>query len=120
VAKLYANENFPQPVVQELRRLGHDLLTVLETGKAEQSWPDHAVLAFARSEGRAVLTLNRKHFIRLHQQDPDHAGIICCTLDPDFTGQAERIHTALSRCPDLRGQLVRINRPGVGSPAVGQ
>lgn len=95
MARLYANENYPQPAVQELRRLGHDLLTVLETGKAEQSWPDQEVLAFARSEGRAVLTLNRKHFIRLHQEDPDHAGIICCTFDPDFTAQAERIHAAL-------------------------
>ncbi len=84
MARLYANENFPQPVVQELRRLGHDVLTVVETGKAEQSWPDEAVLEFARSEGRAILTLNRKHFIKLHQQSPDHAGIVCCTFDPGF------------------------------------
>lgn len=111
MARLYANENFPQPVVQELRRLGHDVLTVVETGKAEQSWPDEAVLEFARSEGRAILTLNRKHFIKLHQQSPDHAGIVCCTFDPGFPGQAGRIHAAVSLCPDLRRQIIRINRP---------
>ncbi|MGH7139327.1 MAG: DUF5615 family PIN-like protein, partial [Pirellulales bacterium] len=34
VARLYANENFPFPVVDELRRRGHDAITVAETGKA--------------------------------------------------------------------------------------
>lgn len=111
MARLYANENFPQPVVQELRRLGHDVLTVLETGKAEQAWPDEAVFDFARSEGRAVLTLNRRHLVRLHQQDPNHAGIVCCTFDQDFAGQAQRIHATITTCNDLRGQLLRVNRP---------
>jgi len=36
VARLYANENFPFPVVQELRRLGHDVLTVMADGRAFQ------------------------------------------------------------------------------------
>jgi hypothetical protein len=31
---------------------------------------------FAISEDRVVLTLNRKDFIRLHKQKPNHAGII--------------------------------------------
>ena len=34
MARLYANENFPLPTVEELRRLGHDVLTVRETGQA--------------------------------------------------------------------------------------
>ena len=37
MAQLYANENFPLPVVEGLRRLGHDVLTSLEAGKAGQS-----------------------------------------------------------------------------------
>ena len=111
MARFYANENFPQPVVLELRRLGHDVLTVVETGKAGQSWPDDAVLALARSAGRAVLTINRKHFIRLHQRDADHAGIVCCTFDPDFAGQAQRIHVAVTARPDLKHQRLRVNRP---------
>ena len=79
MASLYANENFPQPVVEELRRLGHDVLTVRETGKAGQSWPDEAVFEFAISQKRAVLTVNRRHFFRLHHSNPNHAGIIACT-----------------------------------------
>jgi len=111
VARLYANENFPLPVVEALRLLGHDVLTISETGKGGQSVTDLAVLTFAVAEGRAVLTLNRKHFIRLHSTQPEHAGIIVCTFDPDFSGQARRIHTSIVQFAQLSGQLVRINRP---------
>jgi hypothetical protein len=58
-----------------------------------------------------VLTLNRRHFIRLHRENSDHAGIIVCTVDPDFTGQAERIHNAIGESGSLTGQLLRVNRP---------
>jgi hypothetical protein len=47
VARLYANENFPLPVVEILRRLGDDVLTIQDTGRAEQTMPDAAVLAEA-------------------------------------------------------------------------
>jgi predicted nuclease of predicted toxin-antitoxin system len=107
---LYANENFPLQVVEALRRLGHDVLTSLEAGKAGQAVSDTDVLAFAKQKNRAVLTLNRRDFIKLHKLLPDHAGIIVCTQDPDTGRQAERIHqTILSK--SLAGQLLRINRP---------
>ena len=95
MAKLYSNENFPLPVVEELRRLGHDILTIQETGKAEQSFPDEAVLSFAAENERAVLTINRKHFVRLHKKQPNHQGIIVCSFDPDFISQAKRIHASI-------------------------
>ena len=33
MARFYANENLPEPVVFELRRLGHDVLTMRESGQ---------------------------------------------------------------------------------------
>jgi len=111
VARLYSNENFPLPVVEELRRYGHDVLTVLEAGKAEQAIEDQEVLAFSTSLNRTLLTLNRKHFIRLHEDRPSHAGIVVCTYDPDFARQAERIHLILLAHPDPAGKLLRVNRP---------
>jgi hypothetical protein len=111
VARLCSNENFPLPVVEELRRLGHDVLTVREAGNAGQAIPDEDVLAFATSQGRVVLTLNRKHFIKLHRQPQEHAGIIVCTFDPDFVRQAGRIHFVVEAQGDLKGQLLRVNRP---------
>ncbi len=111
MARLYSNENFPLPVVEELRRLGHDVLTIQETGKAEQGVPDEEVLAFATAEGRAVLTLNRKHFIHLHRRQPKHAGLIVCTYNPDFIAQARRIHAVIVLETEVAGKLIRVNRP---------
>ncbi len=34
MAHLYGNENFPLPVVEALRRLGHEVLTSHEAGNA--------------------------------------------------------------------------------------
>lgn len=110
MARLYSNENFPLPVVEALRRLGHDVLTLQETGQAGRAMSDEAVLAFARSEGRTLLTFNRRHFIRLHGEQPDHAGIIVCTYDPDFDALAGRIHRELATTADMAGQLRRVNR----------
>jgi predicted nuclease of predicted toxin-antitoxin system len=110
MAQFYSNENFPLPVVDKLRELGHDVLTIQETGKADQALPDAEVLDFATRENRAVLTLNRLHFIRLHRQQPKHAGIIVCTVDLNFAAQAARIHKAITDKDSLTGQLIRVNR----------
>jgi hypothetical protein len=111
MARFYANENFPLPVVEALRQQGHDVLTIQETGLAGQAMSDEAVLAFACAEHRAVLTFNRKHFIRLHLQNSGHAGIVACTFDPDFQALAQRIHDAAVEQPPMDSQLVRVNRP---------
>ncbi len=112
MARFYANENFPQPVVEELRKFSHDVLTVFETGKAGVSWSDRSVLEFAVSEDRVLLTMNRKHFRRLHTEVPTHPGIVLCTVDLDFVGQAERISEIVENTGDCRGQLLTVNRPG--------
>jgi len=100
--------------VEELRRLGYDVLTTLEAGKAGQAVPDEDVLEFAREQQRVLVTLNRKHFIRLHRLHPNHAGIIVCTFDPDFAGLAQRVRAAIEVIggnTELASQLVRVNRP---------
>ena len=111
MARLYSNENFPLPVVEELRRLGHDVQTIQESGKANQEYPDESVLALAAADNRAVLTINRKDFRKLHGESSEHKGVIICTVDLDFLGQAQRIHEALEPLNDLDHQLIRVNRP---------
>lgn len=108
--RLYSNENFPLPVVQELRKLGHDVLTSYEAKNADLSLPDIEVLRFAIGQNRAVITLNRRHFIRLHTAVQNHSGIIVCTFDENFERQAQRIHAAISLHNDLSGKLIRVNR----------
>jgi hypothetical protein len=111
MARLYANENFPYPVVEELRLLGHDVLTIQETGQSGRAMPDEDVLSFAHAEGRIVLTLNRRHFIRLHDDGAEHSGIVACTFDPDFGSQAQRVHNRVEQESDWTGKLIRVNRP---------
>jgi hypothetical protein len=109
---LYADENVPRALVEALRRLGHDVLTCQEAGNAGQRIPDEEVLRFATEQGRAVLTMNRRDFFRLDRRIRDHAGIVACTEDPDLDRQAARIDTEVTRAGDLRGKVVRVNRPG--------
>ena len=74
MASLYADENVPLPLVGALRALGHDVLTALDDGRANQGIGDQEVLDRATALGRAVLTNNRKDFHRLHRHRPNHAG----------------------------------------------
>jgi hypothetical protein len=69
-------------------------------------------LAFVVTETRILITLNCKHFVRLHQVQAGHEGIIVCTFDPDFRALAQRVHAALMARPQMAGRLARINRPG--------
>jgi hypothetical protein len=82
-----------------------------DSGHAGQAVPDTDVLEFATGEHRAVVTLNRRHFVRLHQDRPGHAGIIVCTFDMDFAGLAQRIHHTIADSSTPSGQLLRVNRP---------
>jgi len=93
--------------------LRHDVLTTAESGRAGQAIPDADVLAFAIAEQRMVVTVNRRHFIRLHHTTRGHAGLVVCTFDPDFAALAQRIHTALEAQPQMAGQLIRVNRPAL-------
>lgn len=111
MARLYTNENFPLPSVEELRRLGHDVLTIHETGRGGQAISDEAVFGFAQAEKRTLVTLNRRHFIRLHGEFPEHAGIIVCSFDPDFIALAQRINGRIGAHPSLSKILIRVDRP---------
>jgi hypothetical protein len=105
---LYADEDFAFPVVEELRRMGHDVVTAQEDGRT--STPDPDLLARAHALGRAVLTFNRRHFERLHRQGAAHSGILSATRDNDFPALAARIHAALAGLSPGRWCL-RVNRP---------
>jgi len=106
----YGNEQFPRRVVEFLRDFGHDVLTVQEADNRGLS--DNLVLAFATAENRAVLTLNRKDFIKLHRQNDEHKGIIACSRDDNWHRQASRIHDAVAHLETLDRQLIRVNKPG--------
>ncbi len=111
--KFYADENFPKRTVEELRNLGHDVLTAYEDEKANLAISDENVLLRAAELNRAVLTLNRLDFKRLHQKNNNHSGIIICTEDSDRKRQAERINERVFEYEKLDGQLIRVYRPDI-------
>jgi hypothetical protein len=105
---LYADENFFFPVVEELRRLGHDVLTASTDGQTAAD--DPIILARAHALGRVVLTFNRWDFERLHRQGAVHSGILSATQDHDHSALATRIDAALAGRSPGRWHL-RVNRP---------
>jgi predicted nuclease of predicted toxin-antitoxin system len=111
MARLYSDEQFPREISEILRTMGHDVLTVQEAGNANLGIPDEDVLAYAMSDNRAVVTLNRQDFIRLHKSNSKHFGIIVCTSDPDRPRLAARINEAVAAYESLDNELIRVVRP---------
>lgn len=113
MARFYTDEQFPFPVVELLRSLGHDVLTVQEAGNANQEIPDDEVLAFAISQERLLLTINRDDFIRLHRRNSDHFGILVCTNNRNWDQFAASINEAVTAEETLKGKLIRVVRPAI-------
>ncbi|WP_310487429.1 DUF5615 family PIN-like protein [Chamaesiphon sp. VAR_69_metabat_338] len=110
MANFYADEQFPKATTIALRSVGHDVLTVQEAGNGNRKIPDPDVLAFATAQNRAVLTLNRYDFIRLHKQSCRHAGIIACSENNNFERLAQKIDAAVCQLDELNEQLIRVYR----------
>ena len=54
--RILANENFPGPILRELRRRGHDVVSVKESMRGAS---DREVLERAQQEDRLVLTFDK-------------------------------------------------------------
>jgi predicted nuclease of predicted toxin-antitoxin system len=63
-----------KPLVNLLRKAGHDVATANEVGLAGKI--DSLVLNYAREENRVLLTKNCDDFQALHQTSPNHPGIL--------------------------------------------
>ena len=108
--KLYADENVPKMVISTLRKLGCNVVTAHEAGQANQAITDNALLQFAVDQQRAVLTLNRRDFIALHNSNPSHLGIIICREDRNYSQLAQRIHSQIIANQPIKGKLIRVNK----------
>ena len=111
MASFYADDNFRYPVVEELRGLGHDVLTSQEAGRAGQGIDDEIVLDDARAMSRILLTQNREDFKKLHRKGLPHQGIVVCTYDRDAEALSRRISEAVSHEDPGGRWLVSVIRP---------
>jgi predicted nuclease of predicted toxin-antitoxin system len=76
--KLLLDEHIWTGLTEALKKRGYEALHVLDTDQS--GLDDEPLLAFAASQGRAVLTYNVKHFAPLvslwYEAGREHAGII--------------------------------------------
>lgn len=83
---LYADEDVDVLVADLIRARGFDVLTTREAQRLHAT--DEEQLAFAASEGRALLTHNRADFESLHQiyiaTGKHHAGILVAVRHPPY------------------------------------
>jgi predicted nuclease of predicted toxin-antitoxin system len=79
--RLLADENIPKPIVQSLREERHD---VLWARTDLSGWKDTALLDFAETETRVVLTLDKDFWqIAVQRRPPlEQSGIVLFRVHP--------------------------------------
>jgi predicted nuclease of predicted toxin-antitoxin system len=106
---LIANENISSTVIRELRKRGHDVLSVKELMRSEK---DPSILARAQSEKRVVLT-HDKDFGELAFRCglPAQCGVILLRLSGDSReGDNQRVLEALDSRSDWEGPFTVVEQ----------
>ena len=109
---LFADAMMPVKIVNKLRRLGYDVLTLQQfqgTSEPEEGLPDEIVLQVATTRRRAVITINAKDFRMLHWTQPHHQGIIICDETTDYSGRAKEIDEAIKEYTTLVGKMICVH-----------
>lgn len=110
--KLYLNENLSDEIARRLRAVGVDAVSSHETGMDTQD--DYAQMQFAVSQNRAVVTINKKDFKRIHAHYQangwEHWGIIFCK-DIDLVVIYRRLLQLVStlQAEDIKNQRLRLH-----------
>ena len=98
---LLLDEMFTDDIAQQLRTKGYDVISVV-ADPALAGLPDDQILAYATTEGRALVTANVKDFIpldtRYRAADQSHAGLILVSTKtfPQNRGFPSAVTTALA------------------------
>ncbi len=78
-----------KPLVNILRKAGHDVLTANEAGLSGEI--DQYVLDYARAENRILLTQNCGDFEVLHKANPSHPGIFVIYKNDNYSKDMSRV-----------------------------
>jgi Domain of unknown function (DUF5615) len=98
---LLLDEMFTDDTAQQLRTKDYDVISVV-ADQALAGLPDDQILAYATTEGRALVTANIKDFIPLDTRhraaDQSHAGLILVSTKtfPQNRGLPSAVATALA------------------------
>ncbi len=106
---LLLDEMFSDDIVRQLRAMGYDVISVVAE-PALVGLPDDQVLAYATTEGRALVTANIKDYVPLDSRyraaGQSHAGLILVSTKtfPQNRGFPSAITTAPRRAAQRHGQ----------------
>lgn len=112
--KLKLDENLPVELVEDIQALGHDAETVYSESLV--GFPDAEILSVAKSEGRAVLTMD-KGVADVRQYPPDdYAGIVLFRYSK--SGRRALLEFIRPNLPrlldlDLKGRLLVVSETGI-------
>ena len=86
--RLLADENLPKPTVEMLRATGHDVLWARTDCSG---WKDAALLDFAESEARVLLTLDKDFWqIAVQRRAPlEKSGVVLFRVHPATSANLE-------------------------------
>ena len=101
--RLLADENLPKPTVEMLRATGHDVLWARTDCSG---WKDAALLDFAESEARVLLTLDKDFWqIAVQRRAPlEQSGVVLFRIHPATPANLDPLVRA----------FVEANRPWAG------
>lgn len=105
--RYFFDEHVKEPIADQLKRRGIDVLTAKDAGRANQEIPDDEQLAFAVSQGRVLVTADRD-FTTLAYTCTPHEGVILLQREVAIGRYVEYLEAvALIVDPDeIRDQLV--------------
>ncbi len=101
-------------LLEMLRADGHDILTISEIGATGML--DASVMELARVQQRVLLTRNCNDFLAIHQENPEHSGILAIYQDADpmknmsYAAIVKAIDNLQNTELSLKGQFVVLNQ----------
>lgn len=112
--KIFANENLFEPIIDYLRSLGNDVLSIRDCGLSGIS--DDEVYEMACKENRVIITMD-KDFTRIFRFPPQRCGgIVVAKIykrPVDETLTIFRKYYQSIKAEDVKGNLVIITPEGV-------
>ncbi|MGA3017648.1 MAG: DUF5615 family PIN-like protein [Bryobacteraceae bacterium] len=107
--RFLADENFPRPALEALRKAGWDVVSIAEECPGV---PDEDVAALCAAQERILLTFD-KDFGELifHRGLPAGSGVVLFRITPDSPEEAAEVAVALVQSqPDLAGWFCAVTR----------
>jgi predicted nuclease of predicted toxin-antitoxin system len=102
--KFLANENIPFELIDDLRKLGYDILRVDEVKKGMR---DHEVLDLSFKEGRILITFDKDFGKLAFKEKRKAVGIILLRVNPKSIQHIkDRILLIFEQVKDLEGKFI--------------